>query len=85
MMPMSAIMKSCDEVRDFIMDYLDKRLTWKEAAQFRLHMLLCPNCKSYFRRYNTSIELTRNILNDPPPQELVDLTTEFLKKKIARK
>ena len=72
------------EVREFLCDYLDRRLPVLKRVQFRLHLLLCAECGAYLRRYTNSLTLARNFLADPPPQELVDLTLRFLEQQPAR-
>ncbi|MBW7998498.1 MAG: hypothetical protein FVQ81_18380 [Candidatus Glassbacteria bacterium] len=84
-MRMPAVLKECDEVRDFLMEFLDRKLRASDALVFRLHLLLCPPCKKYMGRYKSSVELARNILDDPPPTELVNLTNEFLAKRSKEK
>ena len=80
-MRMPSVLKDCDEIRDFLMDFLDNHLPKSDAFVFRLHIFLCSSCRQYMNRYKTSVELAQNILDDPPPPELINLTTEFLKKK----
>ena len=79
---MVALMRNCDDIRDFLLEYLEKRLPRFDAWAFRFHLLTCPKCRGYLERYNTSVALSQNILDDPPPSELVNLTLEFLNKRI---
>ena len=75
-------MKSCEEVRTFLMDYLDGELPAIESFLFRLHMLICLACRRYLGRYKDSTALAMRILDDPPPPELVNLSLEFLRKRV---
>ncbi len=70
------------EVREFLLDYLDGKVPLWRALQFRLHLYLCPPCRDYLERYNTSVTLSKKILADPPPPELIDLTLDFLDQKL---
>ena len=79
---MVALTRNCDEIRDFLLGYLEKRLPRIDAWVFRFHLFTCPKCRGYLERYNTSVALSQNILDDPPPAELVNLTLEFLNKRI---
>ena len=81
-MQMPAILKDCEDIQDFLMDYLDEKLPKSESFVFRLHLFLCSACRGYMKRYNTSVEIAQNIMDDPPPPELINLTNEFLKKRI---
>jgi anti-sigma factor RsiW len=74
-------MKSCQDVQTFLMDYLDDELPAVESLLFRLHILLCVACRKYMARYKDSTVLAKQILDDPPPPELVNLSVEFLRKR----
>ncbi len=75
---MSDLKKECPGIREFLMDFLDGRLPWFNGLKFRFHILRCKSCRGYLRRYSTSVKLFQNILDDPPPDELVNLTLDFL-------
>jgi hypothetical protein len=64
------------------MDYLDNELPMGDSVMFRLHVLLCSVCRRYMNQYKTSVSLSKSIMDDPPPPELVNLTTEFLHKRV---
>lgn len=68
------------EVREFLIDYLEGTLPLLKRWQFYGHLLLCARCAAYLRKYDSSVKLARNYLDDPPPEELVDLTLTFLKR-----
>jgi hypothetical protein len=78
-------LKECKEISDFLMDFLDKKLPRGEMLIFRMHLLLCPKCRHYMTRYKSSVDIAKNIMDDPPPVELVNLTTEFLSKRAKQK
>ncbi|RME66385.1 MAG: zf-HC2 domain-containing protein, partial [Alphaproteobacteria bacterium] len=40
-------MINCRAFEDFIIDYLDGNLRWRERLVFRLHLLFCPACRAY--------------------------------------
>ena len=81
-MPQSTAVKSCEEVQTFLMDYLDNELPAMESLLIRLHILLCAACRRYMGRYKDSTALAKKILDDPPPPELVNLSVEFLRKRV---
>lgn len=84
-MRLPSVLKDCEEIKDFLMDYLDDKLPKTDSFVFRLHLLLCSRCRLYMSRYNTSVKIAQNILDDPPPDELVNLTNEFLRKRAKTK
>lgn len=75
---MKLLMGTHTEVREFLASYLEGYLPLHKALQFRVHLLLCQDCQAYLARYNDSVSLARNYLDDPPPEELVELTLRFL-------
>lgn len=58
-------MLSCGEFEDFIDAYLEERLSWSERLRFRTHVLMCPACRRYLRRYERSLELGRRAHRHP--------------------
>ena len=85
MMGAPEFIKECKEISDFLMEFLDRKLPRGEALLFRLHLLMCSQCRRYMSRYTNSAEIAKNIMDDPPPLELVNLTTEFLNKRTKGK
>lgn len=84
-MRLPAVLKDCEDVRDFLMDFLDNKLPATDTIMFRLHMFLCSPCRQYMGQYNNSVDLAKNILDDPPPPELINLTNEFINKQVKDK
>lgn len=72
------MMKSCSDVQTFLMDYQDKQLPLRDMVRFRLHLAVCRGCKKYLLKYNSGVKLAQHYLQDPPPQDLVDMTLKFL-------
>ena len=71
-------MMSCGEFEDFIDAYLEGRLSLSERLRFRTHILVCPMCRRYLRRYQRALELGRRAWRHPAdalpavvPDELV--------------
>ena len=78
---MYVIPKSCEEIRRFLIDYLDRELPVVDSLLFRVHVMLCTACRGYMNRYQDSTELARKFLDDPPPPELINLAAEFVSKR----
>ena len=74
---MKLLMGTHAEVREFLIDYLEDQISMLKQVQFRLHLLMCKECTNYLRKYADSVSLAQHYLDDPPPQELVDLTLRF--------
>ena len=79
---MKLLMGTHAEIREFLIDYVENELPFLKKYQFWIHLMLCTDCSQYLRRYDTSIKLSKNYLNDPPPEELVNLTLKFLDERL---
>ena len=75
---MKVVLGTHTEVREFLLEYQERRLPWLKRLRFWLHLWVCPPCGDYLDRYNTGVSLAKNFLQDPPPEELVHITLKFL-------
>jgi anti-sigma factor RsiW len=48
---------TCEELIDFLMDYLDGLLSESERLSFEEHLAECPNCVAYLATYQQAIRL----------------------------
>ena len=73
-------MITCQQVDQFLMDYLDGTLPRVQRIRFERHLRFCRDCRDYIRAYQASIRLGRQALADPPiPAEPpADLVTAIL-------
>jgi hypothetical protein len=65
-------MLNCQQASQMISQSLDRRLTWRERFNLRLHLLICTYCsrfsqqlitlRSAFKRIGEQIEQDENIL-----------------------
>ncbi|MBI5863628.1 MAG: zf-HC2 domain-containing protein [Planctomycetes bacterium] len=69
---------TCQEVADFLMDYLDGALSTETRAVFDHHLGVCRECRDYLSSYETTVALARSSQCDaddqnapPPPAELI--------------
>ncbi len=71
-------MLSCEQLIEFLSDYVEGRLPLTQRAAFELHLALCRDCRSYLHNFKATIEATRAAFADPTsavpesvPEELV--------------
>jgi predicted anti-sigma-YlaC factor YlaD len=69
---------NCKDVTEFLSDYLDGELPLRQRLTFKLHLLLCRDCRRYLHSFATTIKLTRSLgvrtadeENSPIPEALV--------------
>lgn len=65
------LMITCAEFEEFIIDYLEDRLTKKQRFIFNTHLRLCKDCRSYLTAYQTAIALGKAVF-DSPDKEVPD-------------
>ncbi len=67
---------TCRDVLDFLMDYLDGKLTPPQRALFEEHLAFCQPCVAYLHTYRHTIQLAKscvdNSLATDVPDDLVE-------------
>lgn len=71
-------MMTCQQLIDFLTDYLDGQLPLSQRVAFELHLTLCRECRAYLHNYKTAIAASKSAFNAPAetvaeslPEELV--------------
>jgi anti-sigma factor RsiW len=53
---------NCQELVDFLMDYLDGTLPPEQAASFKEHLNCCPPCVVYLQSYEKCIQIGKQCM-----------------------
>lgn len=69
---------TCRQVEEFLMDYLERRLGFWKTLQFRLHLLMCPDCSKYFQEYKNTIALGKTVFENPDDEAAGNVPDELL-------
>jgi hypothetical protein len=56
---------TCEELDQFMVDYLDRKLSSWQRFKFRFHILLCPKCKAFLDSYQKTIEIEKRTAAAP--------------------
>ncbi len=73
---------TCEELIEFLMDYVDGELAVVEKDRFDEHLALCADCAHYLRSYRETVRLGKMIchgddaLPDDIPEDLVEAILE---------
>ena len=59
------LMLTCREFDEFILDYIDGRLSRRDRLMFDLHMRICKVCRFYVEDYVQTIALEKAAFDDP--------------------
>jgi anti-sigma factor RsiW len=67
---------TCQEVLDYLTEYLDGQLPAGEHARLDEHLAVCPECVAYLRNFQVTLRIARHACEDDPrlspiPEELV--------------
>lgn len=81
------IMLTCEDVNQFLAEYLDDALPPEVRRRFEKHVGGCDKCTTYLDQYRRTIGLTKEEGAAPvePPDELVEMTLAFLREHIDRR
>jgi anti-sigma factor RsiW len=56
---------TCRHVENFLMDYLEGRLSFWTRIRFNFHLLMCPDCPKYIQEYKNAIALGKQVFEHP--------------------
>lgn len=71
---------TCDNVRDFMYDYLDESLPKLTSIRFHLHLNGCPECREYLFLYKKAANAREFRNEHPAPDAFLASTLDFLHK-----
>lgn len=69
---------TCQEVADFLVDYVDGDLPSPVHQQFEAHLGVCPECVTYLRQYRDTIRLVAGVSDDMMAEMPDDLVRAIL-------
>ena len=78
-------MLTCEDVNEFIIEYLDDELDEVTRRRFEDHVADCRCCHAFFEQYKATVELVKDGEKEMPevPDELADRTLSFLNENIS--
>ena len=59
------LMLTCQQVEDFLLDYVEGTLPRGQRLIFDLHLVLCRECRDYLAAYRKSVELGKAAFPQP--------------------
>ncbi|MCS6975748.1 MAG: zf-HC2 domain-containing protein [Gemmatales bacterium] len=65
-------MITCQEVSDWLLDYLSGELSENDRRAVDHHLGSCPACVSFVHSYRMTISLSRRLAAQPTPPELIE-------------
>jgi predicted anti-sigma-YlaC factor YlaD len=71
---------NCQDMVEFLMDYLDDELSGGEKRRFEGHLKVCPECVDYLDSYGETVRFGNlcNQNNEPAPEMPEELVAAIL-------
>ena len=63
-------MLSCRELSETATDYLEGKLTLRQRASVKFHLLMCKHCRAYIDQLAKTVSLLKTARIDPSDAEL---------------
>jgi len=73
---------TCQQIADFILDYLTGELHPDTASELEKHLHICPDCVAFMNTYKKTVEVTRSLPCEDIPPEMEKRVSRFLQKKM---
>lgn len=70
---------SCEQVNQFIIDYLEGKMDDRTRLMFESHLRQCANCGAFLDQYQSTVHVVRDAGSVDVPQEVVERTLDFLR------
>ncbi len=59
---------TCQDVNQFLADYLDGTLPWRQRLLFNVHLLVCHHCRQYLASYAATVRFTKSLGQQVEPE-----------------
>jgi hypothetical protein len=76
--------RSCKEITDLVLDYLNDKLTPRIKREFVQHLRLCRDCVSFLNTYKKTVAAAGTIKPEDVPANVRENLLAFLRKRIYR-
>ncbi len=73
---------TCEEINEFILDYVEERLNEETRAQFEEHIKMCPCCVPFLEQYKKTVEMVATDGKIDVPADLAEHTMSFLREQL---
>ena len=76
--------KTCKEMADLVLGYVNNQLSPRVRRDFERHLDLCPDCVSFLNTYKKTIQASGSFDPAEMPPRVRDNILNFLRKRIRR-
>jgi anti-sigma factor RsiW len=76
-------MMTCQEVLDFLSDYVEGRLSAGEHARLEEHLAVCPPCVDYLKSFEATLAACRSLRSTEFSAKLPEMPEELVQAILA--
>lgn len=73
------LMMTCQQLEDFIIDYLDGELPTGQKFVLELHLMVCPECRDYLAAYRQTMAIMKRVSEDERPPVPMKMPDDLIK------
>ena len=63
---------TCQDVTEQVTEHMEETQSWSEWLAFRVHILLCKDCRTYLAQMQKTVETLSRMPGEPFPDEVND-------------
>ena len=71
--------KTCKQMTDLILDYLNDKLSPTVKRDFQQHLKICPDCVNFLSTYKKTVSVSRSIRSEEIPPRVRNNILNFLR------
>jgi hypothetical protein len=77
--------KTCKEITDLIIGYLDNTLSPTVKRDFRRHLRICPDCVNFLNTYKKTAATSASLRPEAMPAKVRENVLEFLRSRLRKR
>jgi Putative zinc-finger len=77
--------KTCKEITDLIIGYLDNTLSPTVKRDFRRHLRICPDCVNFLNTYKKTAATSASLRPEVMPAKVRENVLEFLRSRLRKR
>jgi hypothetical protein len=76
--------KTCREITDLILEYLNDTLSPSVKRDFERHLRICPDCVNFLNTYKKTVATSASLRPEAMPAKVRGYILEFLRSRIRK-
>lgn len=63
-------MLTCQNITELVTDYLEGRLSLMDRLRFRMHIMMCKECRGYLIQMKNTVKAVGKLPEEPIPEDV---------------